>query len=437
MKTSPRRAICISVKNRPLVTIALFVAVVIVGIFIIGFVGGGVFQVYGSLLGVILSFKLLLSVLPPRKFAPAPPDGIFVAAVIPVFNEDLNALMMCMESFEKQTRPVDKLFIVDDCSTDRTAIRHIIRWAKNKPWVEVILLDVNVGKRHAQAEAFRRCPDADIWVTVDSDTVMEPSAVFNGLRPFNDESVMAATGSVFAINEAAGIIPALIDLRYINAFLGERAAYSKLGSVVCACGSLSFWRGSIIMDNLDDFVNQTFLDSPAVFGDDRRLTRYALDKGKVVLARDSIARTAVPVNASHLFRQQIRWGKSFWRESYLMITSWQINRVAWWLTALELLSWLGFTSALIFAIVMAIFAGSPGAFLGYLSWIAITAWARSVHVFNLHRNGVVLRPIVVFLAAPIYGLLNVFVFLPLRLYSLLTLKSGSWGTRSKVEVRLP
>ena len=75
----------------------------------------------------------------------------------------------------------------------------------------------------------------------------------------------------------------LIDLRYVSAFLAKRAAYSFFGAVLCCCGSLAFYRADIVRANLDDFLDQRFLGRVATYGDDRRLTNYALRGGRVVL----------------------------------------------------------------------------------------------------------------------------------------------------------
>ncbi len=53
------------------------------------------------------------------------------------------------------------------------------------------------------------------------------------------------------------------------------AAYSRLRSVLCCCGSLSAYRGALLRTYMPDFLSQTFLGVPAIFGDDRRLTNYA------------------------------------------------------------------------------------------------------------------------------------------------------------------
>jgi hypothetical protein len=55
---------------------------------------------------------------------------------------------------------------------------------------------------------------------------------------------------------------------------------------------------------MPDFLSQTFLGVPAIFGDDRRLTNYVLLQGKVVFQETAVAWTAVPQRLGHFARQQ-------------------------------------------------------------------------------------------------------------------------------------
>ena len=87
----------------------------------------------------------------------------------------------------------------------------------------------------------------------------------------------------------------LIDMRYCYAFLGERAAYSVFGSVLCVCGSLALYRGVTVRKYLDDFLSQRFLGRPCTYGDDRRLTYYCLREGRVLLAPDAVAWDPRPI----------------------------------------------------------------------------------------------------------------------------------------------
>lgn len=441
LESAPRRARSgsgrtVRIVPRPVLSGSLFVVLATAAVLVLHGSGERHFAWYGTTLGALLFAKLVLALLPARHYC-AGPRGT-VAAVVPIHNEDVTALVECLRSIEEQTRRPDALYLVDDASTDRTATDYARLWAASRPeWVVFVGLEQNVGKRHAQAVAFRDGGRfVDFWVTVDSDTVLEPDAVERGLRPLSDADVAAVTGTVVALNPFEGLLPALIDLRYANAFLGDRAAQSRLGSVLCCCGSLSFWRASVLLDNLEDWTTQSFLGKPATFGDDRRLTRYALDAGRVELARDAVGRTTVPERMGHYLRQQARWGRSFWRESYLMLRTGSPRRLAWWLTGLEVVTTLAFSFGMLSALLLAPLSGRPEAAVGYLGWVCLSAWARSVHIFAVRDRAPFWRTLASFAVAPAYGFLSLVVLLPLRLWSLVTLRTAAWGTRSRVEVAL-
>jgi hyaluronan synthase len=299
----------------------------------------------------------------------------------------------------------------------------------------------NLGKREGLAYGFRQHPEADYFLCVDSDTLLAPDALEEAQLPFANPRITAISGLVLASNRRRNVLTSLIDLRYAAAFLAERAAYSRLGAVLCCCGSLSVYRGWVVRKYLDDFLSQRFLGRPAVFGDDRRLTNYALLEGRVRLQESAVAWTAVPERFGHFVRQQIRWNKSFWRESLWAIGRLPAGRPARWLSAFELVSWIVFTSMLWMALVVQpIASGRTAVVWTYVAYIAVLAYARSVRYWQTpsmpgerfsrtERLGV-------FFVAPLYGLMHIVVILPLRLWSLLTLRRGRWGTREKVEVAL-
>lgn len=386
-------------------------------------------SLYGASVSCVVAVKLVLSLAPVQRF-PAEPPALRTAVVVPMFNEDPEIIRRTLRSIDVQDHPADLAVVVDDGSTDRRAVELVRQWAAGRSWATLLEQPGNAGKRQAMGAAFAELAgQVDVWVCVDSDTVLDPAALQEGLRPLHDPTVMAVTGTVVALNASACLLARLIDLRYVNAFLCERAAYSRLGSVLCACGSLAFYRDQIVTKNLPDFLDQRFLGRPAVFGDDRRMTQYALLEGKVLLARQSVAMTAVPERVGHFARQQVRWGKSFIRESLWALRTFTPLRVAWWLTLLEVFSTAVFTSALLLALGDRLLSGYSH-LDDYLLWLCLSAWARSVHAFSLTRPGTSRRvQCVSFALAPLYGLLNLLTVLPLRLYAGLTLRSGSWGTR--------
>ena len=393
-------------------------------------------SIYGIVVAVLLLGKLVLSLLPAPRWDPAPP-GWRVCVVVPIYNEDPDTLARNLASIDAQTYAPTHVWVIDDGSTDPSARITAEWWAAQRPEATVIYQE-NAGKREAMGQAFRAlAPEIDVFVCVDSDTVLEPNAIEEGLAAFTDPDVAAVTGVVIALNQDRGLLPRLLDLRYVNAFLYERAAYSRLGAVLCVCGSAAFWRGDIIERHVEDFLGQTFLGQPASYGDDRHLTNLSLQHGKVVLAHKAVARTAVPERGGHFIRQQIRWGKSFFRESLWTLTHLSPRRTAWWLAALESISWAGFSIGLLLtAFILPAFTGQVHLF-DYIVWCFIAGYARSVHVFSVTRdNWSRWEQGAAFLMSPLYGMLHVLLLLPLRVWSLLTLRSTNWGTRKGVEVAL-
>jgi hyaluronan synthase len=398
---------------------------------------------YGLAVVTVISAKLILSLLAePARVAPNARKVLHrynVSGIITCRNEDPRAFAKCLKSILYSTRLPDSLTIVDDAS-DSPGCRRIARafapvfQARGVDY-QLIVFRENLGKREGLAAGFRRTWRADVYLCVDSDTVLHREAIANALRPFGRRKVQATTGAVFAANRGTNLLTRLIDLRYCYAFLGERAAYSVLGSVLCACGSIALYRGSTVRKYLDDFLDQRFLGRPCTYGDDRRLTYYCLREGQVLLAPDALAWTLVPFSMKHFVRQQLRWSKSFFRESLWMLVTVPPWRICWWLTLVELSTWSGFTTALVYSIAVKPALTGHFAMLTYLVSVLALSYARSGHYFEAEHPDLSLAGKLATLAiAPAYGLIHMTVLLPLRLVALLTLRDNSWGTRTTVEV---
>ncbi|WP_234341607.1 glycosyltransferase [Streptomyces sp. NRRL S-646] len=291
----------------------------------------------------------------------------------------------------------------------------------------------NKGKREALALGFEAAPYSDIFLCVDSDTVLSRDTVRELLLPLADEKIMASTGMVLALNHDSNIFTRLQDLRYGNSFLFERAAYSRLKSVLCCCGALSAYRGTLVRKYLPDFLNQQFLGKPAVFGDDRRMTNYCLMEGQVVFQETAVGYTAVPEKLPHFLRQQVRWNKSFFRESLWAFTHQKKYRPAFWLTCMELALWLVFGTAMFYSMVITPIV-HPDRFVAhigdYLVFMVLMGYLRNVRYLDFPRRGMgFIKRFGMFLLAPIYGVIQLTLLTPLRFYALLTLHKGSWGTR--------
>lgn len=397
---------------------------------------------YGATVGSLLLIKLLLSIRRRRK-----PElafrrlvrGHYIHGVVTVYNEAPAMLQRCLDSILGQTLLVNSLTVIDDCSADQSCAA-LVQSMRPKFEGAGVRLDFirfpdNRGKRHGLAAGFEQALDADMYLCVDSDTVLDQNAVAELAEPFSKRRVQCVTGLVLAHNRAKNLLTRLIDMRYVNAFLGERVAYSRLGSVLCACGSLAMYRGWVVRKYLDDFIGQRFLGRPATFGDDRRLTYYCLTEGLSLIQPSSVGYTDVPERLGHYIRQQIRWGKSFIREGFLLFGKFRIGRLYWWLNFVELATWVIFTFGLLSALILIGTHPTSWQLLAvYFAYMCVMAWVRSIHYLRGAITVGFFDRMFTYLCAPIYAIMNLLLLLPLRIYSLATLRRNSWGTRATVEV---
>jgi hyaluronan synthase len=425
--------------DRIVASVALFVPLVLLG-FVEHTLG---MSLLGGALFVVLATKLLIArrVRNERTHPrPATTHPQRVSVVMPMHNEDPKFAVAAVMSMLQQSRPPDHVHVIDDGSTDGGAAANWVElalcvYARNTPWT-VTRLPENIGKRGALAVGFHADPDADVFLCVDSDTVLDRDAIAFGLEPFCDPRTTAVAGFVTAQNWSRNLLTRLIDLRYVSAFLAERAAYSFFGAVLCCCGSLAFYRADIVRANLDDFLDQRFLGRVATYGDDRRLTNYALRAGRVVLRANSRASTAVPETLGHYIRQQIRWNKSFIRESLWVLGTFPLSANAFWLTLCEVFTWILVTALFVITLAIWPFTTASRMLIPFVALIALAAYARNA--VYLHEDGRRFRlrdRLGIFALAPLYGILHLLVLSPLRFWSLATLRTTRWGTRQHVEVR--
>ncbi len=185
----------------------------------------------------------------------------------------------------------------------------------------------NRGKRAAMAAAVRAADGAEIVVFVDSDSLLQRLALREIIRPFmSDDSrrVAAVTGHADVQNPGTNLLTRLQQVRYFAAFRVIKAAESRYGAVTCASGCFSAYRRQALLDVLPQWENQTFLGQEATFGDDRALTNMLLRRGlQVRYQSTAISATLVPHTWRAFLTQQLRWKKSWLRETLYVV------RFAW------------------------------------------------------------------------------------------------------------
>jgi len=239
-----------------------------------------------------------------------------VSIIITAFNEE-EAIYRTVECCYEIDYPkhLFEVIVVDDGSTDGT-VKETRRAQQRWPNLTLDVFEHNKGKREAMA-AGAHVAKGEILVYVDSDSFVKKDGVRKIVQGFSDPRVAAIAGHTEVANVSINGLTKMQQARYYVAFRVIKAAESIFGTVTCCPGCFSAYRRSCVMAVLDKWLNQHFLGVQATFGDDRSLTNFLLRKYRVIYAADAIATTIVPEKHKQFLTQQLRWKKSWFRESLI------------------------------------------------------------------------------------------------------------------------
>lgn len=240
--------------------------------------------------------------------------------IVPAYNEGKQVFDTLM-SLANSDYPAAKLQLlsIDDGSKDDT-------WAwmqKAKKIlgdrVEIFRQPKNQGKRHALYRGFN-LGRGDVFVTVDSDSIVKEDTLRNLVSPFIvDEDCGAVAGNIRVLNQKKALLPKMLDVSFVLSFEFVRSAESSLNSVLCTPGALAAYRRTAVFACLPAWINQTFMGKPSDIGEDRAMTNMILKQGhKVLFQRNAFAYTNVPESYKGLYKMFIRWGRSNVRENIEM-----------------------------------------------------------------------------------------------------------------------
>ena len=374
-------------------------------------------------------------------------NSLRVNLVIPVHNEDPVTFCKLLDSIAAQTRHVQRVHIMNDASdlvvspdgTEYDEIKYAVArwlWASKKPFEVYYERVPKQGKRHVQFIAFDADPEADVFITVDSDTILDPFAVEKGIAPFCKRDVSAVAGLLLSLNYNANLLTRLIDLQFVSSFLIGRASWGRLSSVTVNCGGLAFYRASVVRKWKEEYLTQTVCGKPCTFGDDRMLTTYALMEGRTVFQQGSVGYTLLPENLGHLTRQRIRWWRSWGWGNLWIIRRFSLSRMAWWLTAWQFVDLVLWTVAwpVVFIIDPLMDHRVPWAFFIY---VFVLSYVRALRYMTIRHEGRgFCSKAGTVLMAPLSSVLALYVCSVLQYPGIATFTKTGWGTRKTVEVGL-
>ncbi len=260
----------------------------------------------------------------PKKVDPDFTPGVTI--IIPCFNEE-KWIQRTIQSCINQNYPADKLevIVVDDRSTDDSVekIKEIIgRLTQSederyniKERISYMVQPENAGKREALAAGVKVAKHEYV-VFVDSDSFLDPFAIRNLVQPFKDPKMAGVTGRTDVANTYTNSLTKIQSVRYYIAFRIMKAAESYFHCVTCLSGPLSCYKKELVEKYLDQWLNQTFLGQKATFGDDRSLTNLMLRHHRTYYQDTAVCSTIVPNDNKVFLKQQMRWKRSWLRESF-------------------------------------------------------------------------------------------------------------------------
>jgi cellulose synthase/poly-beta-1,6-N-acetylglucosamine synthase-like glycosyltransferase len=263
----------------------------------------------------------------------------FVSCIVAVHNEEA-LIGRCVESMVSQTYRNAEIIIIDDASTDNT--RYVLRRLAQRYRITVVELPENLGKKGALSVGVRRARGS-IIAFADSDTVWARNAVEMAVPIFlANDRVGAVSGHCRALNGDSNLLTKAQDSWYEGQYSVRKAFESVFGAVTCVSGPLALFRLSAIYNFMPAWASDKFLGQEFRFATDRTLTAFVLGgeylgrkvlpryvnspfaypqfpmrNWEIVYSKSARAWTNVPSTMKTMIKQQVRWKKSFIRNTFV------------------------------------------------------------------------------------------------------------------------
>ena len=385
----------------------------------VGGAGPTAFMVFFLYVWLLWAVKLLAA----KRYRPwpGPAPALTTTVIVPVYNEPEPIFRRALASVAANG-PTEIIVVVDGGDPDVAAVA--------ADYATRVLRIPKSGKREAIATGLDASNGtSDVIVVLDSDTVWEPNALEEMLKPFVDPRVGGVTPrqAIFETggNRVRGFADWLEDLRYHLTV----PAQSLCGQVGCLAGRTIAYRREAFEPAVERLVNQTVLGVRQHVGDDRVLTNELLRNGwRTVYQSTALVTTDAPSKWLTFWRQQLRWGRSSQRETFLSLRWLWRKPVAFLSFATDIAT--PFALYAVFALAVAhAFSGvgSPTGFplaveipLGYAGMLTSIGLRQIPHFRRVPRD--VLR-------LPFFVLALTFVMVPVRIVAFATMLHQGWGSR--------
>jgi cellulose synthase/poly-beta-1,6-N-acetylglucosamine synthase-like glycosyltransferase len=264
-----------------------------------------------------------------------------VSIVVPAYNEALTIVESIKALLNLHYRNHD-VIVVNDGSDDNTlrllnetfhlcksacraegslptkVIRGVYR--STSP-IRLIVVDKENGGKADALNAGLNFARSPLLAVVDSDSLLEPSALLHAVEPFvrNPGTVLASGGIIRVVNgctvehgevtriaTTGRILPLLQTIEYLRAFLGGRVAFSFLNSLLLISGAFGVFRRDALLE-AGGFRTRTVGEDMEVVVRLHKLWRARRSDYRIVFVPEPVCWTEVPEDWKVLYRQRNRW----------------------------------------------------------------------------------------------------------------------------------
>jgi cellulose synthase/poly-beta-1,6-N-acetylglucosamine synthase-like glycosyltransferase len=231
-----------------------------------------------------------------------PQEFPYITVIIPAHNEEV-CIVRTVSSVLQNDYARKRIIVVDDGSTDRTYRRLNHFKKKNNVTKLVIVRQKNGGKATAINNALKNhTKGSSLVMVLDADSILDPFAISNMVKHFQDKSVVAAAANVKVI-DGYGLITLAQRLEYVVSHRMKRAL-TVLNMEYIIGGVGSTFRKSMVQ--LCDYYDTDTITEDIDFTL-KVIAQEGNKRNKIIFTSDVIAYTEGVTKLNSLIRQRFRW----------------------------------------------------------------------------------------------------------------------------------
>ena len=227
-----------------------------------------------------------------------------IVALIAAYNAG-EYLRLAVESLLNQTRPLDRIVVIDDGSTDETEA--IVQGIASKNDSVLLIVQENEGKWSALDHAIA-VSETPFVAILDADSLIDPMALREIVQPFKNDNVGGVSGTV-EIGNKDGLLTLFQRLEYLHTQQVMRRAYEVFDGIIVVPGAMGAWRVKA--------VRAAGLVSGDTITEDADLTIAVHRCGYSVRYQENAkSYTEAPTTISSFRNQRFRWTFGMFQASW-------------------------------------------------------------------------------------------------------------------------